>query len=145
MYLDGVLKATYTQNIPTGAYEILMNLQVAGSQAAGWHTVAGNSGQFELDVSEVQVYNLAASVSNATAVTPEVSTTANTSSAALVSNATAVTPVVSTTANTSSAASTSTRRAAQVIQQPAPSPIARLKWATQMKPRLAQTDGSAVE
>jgi len=58
MYLDGALEATYTQNIPTGAYEILMNLQVAGSQAAGWHTVAGNSGQFELDVSEVQVYNL---------------------------------------------------------------------------------------
>jgi len=58
MYLDGALEATYTQNIPTGAYEILMNLQVAGSQAAGWHTVAGNSGQFELDVSEVQVYKL---------------------------------------------------------------------------------------
>ena len=36
MYLDGVLRATYTQNIPTGAYEILINLQVAGSQAAGW-------------------------------------------------------------------------------------------------------------
>jgi len=58
MYLDGVLEATYTQNIPTGAYEIIMNLDAAGSQAAGWHTVAGNSGQFELDVSEVQVYNL---------------------------------------------------------------------------------------
>ena len=58
MYLDGVLRATYTQNIPTGAYTMLMDLEVAGSQAAGWHTVAGNSGQFELDVSEVQVYKL---------------------------------------------------------------------------------------
>ena len=56
MYLDGVLEATYTKNIPTGAYTMLMDLEVAGSKAAGWHTVAGNSGQFELDISEVQVY-----------------------------------------------------------------------------------------
>ena len=58
IYLDGVLKATYTQNIGTGAYEILIDLQVADSLAAGWHTVAGSSGQYELDVSEVQAYKL---------------------------------------------------------------------------------------
>ena len=58
MYLDGVLRATYTENIPTGAYEIIIALEVAGPQAAGWHTVAGSSGQYEVDVSEVQAYKL---------------------------------------------------------------------------------------
>ena len=60
IYLDNVLMATYRQNIPTGAYEILMDLEVAGSLATGWHTVASpnTSNPGEFDVSEVQVYHL---------------------------------------------------------------------------------------
>lgn len=60
VYLDGTLKATWTQNIPSGAYEILIDLEVADSRAQYWHTVAGPNtpSPIEFDVSEVQVYKL---------------------------------------------------------------------------------------
>lgn len=60
MYLDGALMATYTSTIPTGAYEIIMNVEMAQG-TSGWHTlsdIATNPGPFEMDVSEVQVYSL---------------------------------------------------------------------------------------
>lgn len=59
MYLDGALKAEYTQNVPTGAYTILINLQVA-QKTAGWHSVANAATPSPsiLEVSDVQVYRL---------------------------------------------------------------------------------------
>jgi hypothetical protein len=62
IYLDGNLIATYTSNIPTNAkYQILMDVEVAGPNTAGWHTIAdpvNHPGPFNLDVSAVQIYNL---------------------------------------------------------------------------------------
>jgi hypothetical protein len=59
MYIDGKLFATYTNNVPTGAYEIVLNLAVA-QNAASWHTMPSGStlSPSEFDVSDVQVYNL---------------------------------------------------------------------------------------
>jgi hypothetical protein len=58
IYLDGVLMTTYTQNIPTGAYTIVMDLAVA-QNAASWHTSTGTttSSPSEFNVSDVQVYS----------------------------------------------------------------------------------------
>ena len=131
-YIDKVKTATFTTDVPAEPMYLMLNFDVGGSWGGYPNSSTPTPAQFNVDY--VRVYQLPAASSADPAV----------SSQSLVSNATAVTPEVSATANTSSAASTSTRRAAQVIQQPAPSPIARLKWATQMKPRLAQTDGSAV-
>jgi hypothetical protein len=51
--------ATYTESIPTGAYTILIDLQVA-QLTAGWHTEASSStpSPSTMNVSEVQVYKL---------------------------------------------------------------------------------------
>ena len=60
MYLDGVLMNTWTSNIATGPYEIIMGVQMAHN-ASGWHTVIDTSnypGPFEMDISDVQVYHL---------------------------------------------------------------------------------------
>jgi hypothetical protein len=59
MFLDGVLMTTYTQNIPTGAFTIVIDLQVA-QNAAGWHTNAGSTtpSPSDFNVTDVQVYNL---------------------------------------------------------------------------------------
>ena len=58
MFLDGILIATFTSSVPTGAYELIMNLQVAGPNTSGWHTVATSSSPAgELDIAEVQVYH----------------------------------------------------------------------------------------
>lgn len=62
VYLDGRLMATWTSGVPTNAaYQVLIDLEIAGPNAAGWHTVsdaASHPGPFELDVSEVQIYKL---------------------------------------------------------------------------------------
>lgn len=62
IYLDGVLIVSYTSNIPTNAkYQVLMDVEVAGSNTAGWHTIAdavNHPGPFYLDVSDVQIYSL---------------------------------------------------------------------------------------
>ena len=58
MYLDGKLEHTWTSGVPTGAYEIVMGVQIA--QDVDWHTVVDSAhpGPFEEDVSDVQVYSL---------------------------------------------------------------------------------------
>ena len=61
MYLDGRLMATYTTDIPTEPYEIVLDLDIAGPNASGFHSVADATnypGPFELDVGEVQLYSL---------------------------------------------------------------------------------------
>lgn len=62
IYLDGQLIASYTSGIPTNAkYQILMDIEVAGPNARGWHTIAdaaNHPGPFYLDVSHVQIYGL---------------------------------------------------------------------------------------
>jgi beta-glucanase (GH16 family) len=58
IFLDGKQMASWTGAIPTGAYELLINLQMAAASASGWHTVTSGSGPFEMDVSHVQVYSL---------------------------------------------------------------------------------------
>jgi len=140
-YIDNVQTGSFASpavTIPAQPMTMILNFDVgpwAGSNPPSYlypNSSTPTTAQFNIDYA--RVYQLPAASSAVPAV----------SSQSLVSNATAAMPEVSTTANTSSAASTSTRGAAQVIQQPAPSPIARLKWATQMKPRLAQTDGSTV-
>ena len=53
---------TWTSNVPTNAqYQILMDLEIAGQNAAGWHTVAdpvNHPGPFEFDINDVQIYSL---------------------------------------------------------------------------------------
>jgi hypothetical protein len=61
MYFDGKLMAQWTNNIPSDAYEILIDLEVAGSGTNGWHSVANastNPGPFIGNVQEMQVYRL---------------------------------------------------------------------------------------
>lgn len=62
IYLDGKLMATWTSGVPTNAaYQVLIDVEVAGPNAAGWHTVAdavNHPGPFELDVKDVQIYKL---------------------------------------------------------------------------------------
>jgi hypothetical protein len=59
MYLDGMLMATYTTNIPTGAFTIALSLQVA-QNASSWHTgvTASTPSPSVFAVSDVQVYQL---------------------------------------------------------------------------------------
>jgi hypothetical protein len=59
MFIDGKLFANYTNNIPTGAYEIVMSLAVA-QNASPWHSLpdALTPSPSEFDISDVQVYNL---------------------------------------------------------------------------------------
>jgi hypothetical protein len=63
VYLDGRLMVTYTQGVSTNAsYEIIIDVEFAGSQAAGWHTVVdpvNHPGPFQLNVTDVQIYKLA--------------------------------------------------------------------------------------
>ena len=62
VFLDGQLMGTWTSNVPTNAqYQILMDLEIAGQNAAGWHTVAdpvNHPGPFEFDINDVQIYSL---------------------------------------------------------------------------------------
>jgi hypothetical protein len=66
VYLDGKLMASWINGvngvvIPNDAYEILIDLEFAGSTASPWHTIANATsypGPFEFDVREVQIYKL---------------------------------------------------------------------------------------
>lgn len=57
-YLDGTLIATFTSNIPTSAYELIMVNTIANANATGWHSVLGGGtlDPNELDIAEVQMY-----------------------------------------------------------------------------------------
>ncbi len=63
VYLDGNLMFTWTDGVSTNAaYQVIIELEMAGSSTAGWHTVAdpvNHPGPFELDVNDVQIYSLA--------------------------------------------------------------------------------------
>ena len=63
VYLDGKLMATWTSGVPTSAYQVLMDLEIAGPNTNGWHTVASsaNPGPFEFDIDDVQIYSLSSS------------------------------------------------------------------------------------
>ncbi len=61
-YIDGKQEFQVTQaqvgNIDTEGYEIILNLQVAGSKASGFHSVySGSTPTSSMEVSEVQAYN----------------------------------------------------------------------------------------
>jgi hypothetical protein len=60
VYLDGQMLATWTSGVPTNApYQLLIDVEIAGPNAAGWHTVAdpvGHAGPFVLEIDEVQIY-----------------------------------------------------------------------------------------
>jgi hypothetical protein len=63
VYLDAKLMASWTSGVPThAAYQVLIDMEIAGPNAAGWHTVAdpvNHPGPFELYVDDVQIYSLA--------------------------------------------------------------------------------------
>ena len=63
VYLDGTQMFTWTDGVSTNAaYEVIIELEMAGPSAAGWHTVAdpiNHPGPFELAVNDVQIYSLA--------------------------------------------------------------------------------------
>jgi beta-glucanase (GH16 family) len=58
-YLDGKLVGTYTNNVPTGGYEVIINGQVA-QNSQGWHTIAGPNTESPnyFHVKEVRIYPL---------------------------------------------------------------------------------------
>lgn len=61
LYFNGALMATWTSNIPSFAYEVLLDLEIATSAASGYHTVADatvNAGPFVYNVAAVQIYAL---------------------------------------------------------------------------------------
>lgn len=57
MYFDGKPFATYTSNVPTGAYEIILTNTMA-QNASGWHTLVSSStpNSLPMNVAEVQVW-----------------------------------------------------------------------------------------
>jgi hypothetical protein len=58
-YLDGVLIATFTSNVPTGAYELIMVNTIANSNASSFHSVvSGTTPADQFDIAEVQMYGL---------------------------------------------------------------------------------------
>jgi beta-glucanase (GH16 family) len=60
MYLDGKLMCSYTENIPTGPYYIVLNNAVASRQTYSWHSVVDSStaSSNEMRVAYVKVYGL---------------------------------------------------------------------------------------
>jgi len=60
MYLDGRLMCSYTENIPTGPYYIILNNSVASRQTSSWHSVVDSStpSPNEMHVAYVKVYAL---------------------------------------------------------------------------------------
>ena len=60
MYFDGGLVASYTTDIPSGPYYLILNNSVAGAAADPWHTVVGDSTPSSNDmlVSYVEVSTL---------------------------------------------------------------------------------------
>jgi hypothetical protein len=58
-YLDGVLIATFTSNVPTGAYELIMVNTIANSNASSFHSVVSGSTPIDqFEIAEVQMYGL---------------------------------------------------------------------------------------
>ncbi|HEX5452740.1 MAG TPA: hypothetical protein VFX06_03010 [Stellaceae bacterium] len=62
VFLDGKEMAQWTTGVPTNAaYEVIMDLEMAGPNTSGWHTVAdpvNHPGPFQFDINDVQVYSL---------------------------------------------------------------------------------------
>jgi Glycosyl hydrolases family 16 len=60
MYLDGKLMCSYTKNIPTGPYFIILNNGVASAQTASWHSQvdASTASPNQMRVAYVKVYSL---------------------------------------------------------------------------------------
>jgi hypothetical protein len=58
-YVDGVLAATNTTNIPNTPYTVILDLQMA-QNASGWHTnvYSGETGSFVMSIPEFQMYSL---------------------------------------------------------------------------------------
>jgi beta-glucanase (GH16 family) len=58
-YLDGGLKATFTDSIPTSGATILINLEMCQT-ASSWHPVVSSAtpATVQMSVSELQVYHL---------------------------------------------------------------------------------------
>lgn len=57
-YLDGVLMGTFTSNVPSGAYELIMVNTIANSNASSFHSVVtGGTPTDALDIAEVQMYS----------------------------------------------------------------------------------------
>ena len=72
-YLDGKQMASWTTGVPTNAkYQVLIDMEIAGPSANGWHTVAdpvNHPGPYELDVDDVQIYSLSTAAISAPSVT----------------------------------------------------------------------------
>ncbi|MBV9828382.1 MAG: VCBS repeat-containing protein [Alphaproteobacteria bacterium] len=113
VFLDGKEMAQWTTGVPTNAaYELVMDLEMAGPNASGWHTVANTAthpGPFELDVSDVQVYSLSSAPTSAPSSAPATNPPAVTES--LVSN----TGASASNAITSKAALTGSGNAGAVV------------------------------
>lgn len=62
MYLDGNLEATYTNNIPTGPYEIILSNNIASGLTSSWHSQVNGNGPTAspnyMNVAYVQIYDL---------------------------------------------------------------------------------------
>lgn len=60
MYLDGRLMCSYTENVPTGPYYIILNNSVASRKTFSWHSQEGSStaSPNEMHVAFVKVYEL---------------------------------------------------------------------------------------
>jgi beta-glucanase (GH16 family) len=58
IYLDGKPINSFTSNVPTGSYFIILTNTLANSTAAGWHTTVSNAtpASFDYKISEVQVW-----------------------------------------------------------------------------------------
>jgi hypothetical protein len=60
MYLDDQLMCSYTENVPTGPYFIILNNSVASRQTNSWHSQvdASTASPNEMHVAYVKVYDL---------------------------------------------------------------------------------------
>jgi chitodextrinase len=80
VFLDGKEMAQWTTGVPTNAaYEVIMDLEMAGPNTAGWHTLAdpiNHPGPFEFDIRDVQVYSLGSAPTSTP--TPPATTTTDT-------------------------------------------------------------------
>jgi hypothetical protein len=60
MYLDNQPIVTYTSEIPTVSYFLILNLAVADAATAGFHSqlTPATQGTFEMQVSQVKIRSL---------------------------------------------------------------------------------------
>jgi fibronectin type 3 domain-containing protein len=63
MYLDGNLVASYTNNIPTGPYEIILSNNIASGITSSWHSQVNSNGTTTaspnyMKVANVRIYDL---------------------------------------------------------------------------------------